>query len=73
MVYNTGNGASGKIQWILLLDVEKEESKTRNTLQKLLKQIRQSPQYNSGEKMFMRKRPRTSQPDISASTGTILK
>ena len=42
MVYNTENGASlqklpdksqisGKRQWILLLEIEKKESKTRNT------------------------------------------
>ena len=86
MVYNIGNGASlqklpdksqisGKRQWILLLEIEKKESKTRNTFQKLLEQISQSPWYNQNiadraraeqrEKMFMRKLPRTSQPDIS--------
>ena len=86
MVYNIGNGASlqklpdksqipGKRQWILLLEIEKKESKTLKTFQKLLEQIRQSPQYNQNiagraraeqrEKMFMRKLPRTSQPDIS--------
>ena len=94
MVYNTGNRASlqklpdksqisGKRQWILLLEIEKKESKTRNTFQKLLEQISQSPWYNQNiadraraeqrEKMFMRKLPRTSQPDISGNTGTILK
>ena len=47
MIYNTGNGASiqklpdksqilGKRQWILLLEIEKKESKTLNTCQKLL-------------------------------------
>ena len=52
MVYNTGNGASlqklpnksqisGK-----MLEIEKKESKTLNTFQKLLEQISQSPQYN---------------------------
>ena len=57
MVYNTGNGASlqklpdksqisGKRQQILLLEIEKKESKTLNTFQKLLNQIRQSPQDN---------------------------
>ena len=57
MVYNTENGASlqklpdksqisGKRQWILLLEIEKKESKTLNTFQKLLEQISQSPQYN---------------------------
>ena len=57
MVYNTGNGASlqklpdksqilGKRQWILLLKIEKKESKTRNNFQKLLEQISQRPQYN---------------------------
>ena len=60
MVYNTGNGASlqklldetqisGKRQWILLLEINKKESKTLNTFQKLLKlleQISQSPQNN---------------------------
>ena len=79
MIYNTGNGASiqklpdksqilGKRQWILLLEIEKKESKTRNTFQKLLEQISQTPQYNqnrqgqgSTEKMFMRKLPRNSQ------------
>ena len=82
MVYNIGNGASlqklpdksqisGKRQWILLLEIEKKESKTLKTFQKLLEQIRQSPQYNQNiagraraeqrEKMFMRKLPRTSQ------------
>ena len=94
MVYNTGNGASlqklpdksqisGKRQWILLLEIEKKESKTLKTFQKLLEQIRQSPQYSQNiagraraeqrEKMFMRKLPRTSQPDISGNTGTIPK
>ena len=48
MVYNTGNGASlqklldetqisGKRWWILLLEINKKESKTLNTFQKLLK------------------------------------
>ena len=48
MVYNTENGAllqklpdkstnSGKRYWILLLEIEKKEIKTLNTLQKLLK------------------------------------
>ena len=57
MVYNTGNGASlqklpdksqilGKRQWILLLKIEKKESKTRNNFQKLLEQISQRPQYS---------------------------
>ena len=57
MVYHTGNGASlqklpdksqilGKRQWILLLKIEKKESKTRNNFQKLLEQISQRPQYN---------------------------
>ena len=57
MVYNTENGAllqklpdkstnSGKRQWILLLEIEKKEIKTLNTVQKLLKQISQNPQYN---------------------------
>ena len=93
MVYNTGNGASfqklqdksqisGKRLWILLLEIEKKESKTRNDFQRLFEQISQSPQYNQRagraraeqrEKMFMRKLPRTSQPDISGSTGTIPK
>ena len=47
MVYNTENGASlqklpdksqisGKRLWILLLEIEKKESKRRNTFQKLL-------------------------------------
>ena len=46
MVYNTGNGASfqklqdksqisGKRSWILLLEIEKKESKTRNDFQRL--------------------------------------
>ena len=54
MVYFTGNGASlqklpdksqilGKRQWILILEIDKKESKT---LQKLLKQISQISQYN---------------------------
>ena len=57
MVYKTENGASlqklpdksqisGKRQWILLWEIEKKESKTLNTFQKLLEQISQSPQYN---------------------------
>ena len=57
MVYHTGNGASlqklpdksqilGKRQWILLLKIEKKESKTRNNFQKLLEQISQRPQYS---------------------------
>ena len=78
MVYNTENGASlqklpdksqisGKRQWIFLLEIQKNESKTLNTFQKLLKEISQSSQYNrvcgvrSLEEMFMRKLPRTSQ------------
>ena len=94
MVYNTENAASlqklpdksqisRKRQSILLLEIEKKESKTLNTFQKLLEQISQSPQYNQNivgkaraeqrEKMFMRKLPRTSQPDISGNTGTIPK
>ena len=41
MVYNTENGAdksqfSGKRQWILLLEIEKKESKTLKAFQKLL-------------------------------------
>ena len=91
MVYSTENGdslqklsgksqISGKIQWILLQEIEKKESKTRNTFHKLLEQISQSPQFNQNiagraraeqrEKMCMRNLPRTSQPDISANTGT---
>ena len=57
MIYNTGNGASlqqlpnkslisGKTQWILLLEIEKKESKALDTFQKLLEQTSQSPQYN---------------------------
>ena len=76
MVYNTGNGASlqklpdksqisGKRQWILLLEIEKKESKTLclKNFQKILEQISQSPQYNQSrqsqtsrvDEMFMRK------------------
>ena len=47
MVYNTGNGTSlqklpdksqisGKRWWILLLEIDEKESKTLNTIQKLL-------------------------------------
>ena len=47
MVYNTENGASvqklpdksqisGKIYWIFFLEIEKKESKTLKTFQKLL-------------------------------------
>ena len=80
MVYNTENGASlqklglqvksqisGKRCKILLLEIERKESKTLNTFQKLLDQISQSPQYNqsmqgqSREEIFTRKLPRTSQ------------
>ena len=32
--------------WILLLEIEKKESKILNTFQKLLEQINQNPQYN---------------------------
>ena len=59
MVYNTENGASlqklglqvksqisGKRYKILLLEIERKESKTLNTFQKLLDLISQSPQYN---------------------------
>ena len=60
MVYNNGNGASlqklldktqisGKIYWVILLEIKQKESKTLNTFQKLLKlleYISQSPQYN---------------------------
>ena len=58
MVYNTENGASlqklpdseitnsGNRQWILLLEIEKKESKTLNAFQKQLEQISQSRQYN---------------------------
>ena len=73
---------SGKRKWVLLLENEKKERKARKTFQKLFQQISQSHQYNYNiagraraerEKMFMRKLPRTSQPDISGNTGTILK
>ena len=48
MVYNNGNGASlqklldktqisGKIYWVILLEIKQKESKTLNTFQKLLK------------------------------------
>ena len=64
MVYNNGNGASlqklldktqisGKIYWVLLLEIKKKESKTLNTFQKLLKlleYISQSPQYNQSRR-----------------------
>ena len=91
MVYNTENGASlqklpdksqisGKRQWILLLEIEKKESKTRNTFQKLLEQISQSPQYNQSrlgqnrvEKIIMRKLAAKNQLDISGNTGTMPK
>ena len=57
MVHNTENGTLpqklpdksqilGKRQWILLLQIKKKESKTRNNFQKLLEQISQNPQYN---------------------------
>ena len=76
MVY--GNGASlqklpdksqisGKRQWILLLEIEKKESKTLNNFQKLLEQISESPQYNqsrqgqSSRENVQKKLPRTSQ------------
>ena len=91
MVYNTENGASlqklahqkkdrGKRQWILLLEIEKKESKTLNTFQKLLKQISQSPQYNQSrqrakaveEEMFMRTAKNQTYLEIR-NTGTIPK
>ena len=37
---------SGKSEQVLLLEIEKKESKTLNTFQKLLEQISKSPQYN---------------------------
>ena len=64
MVYNNGNGASlqklldktqisGKIYWVILLEIKQKESKTLNTFQKLLKlleYISQSPQYNQSRR-----------------------
>ena len=64
MVYNSGNGASlqklldktqisGKIYWVILLEIKQKESKTLNTFQKLLKlleYISQSPQYNQSRR-----------------------
>ena len=50
-----------------MLEIEKKESKTLNTFQKLLEQISQSPQYNqsrqgqSSRENVQRKLPRTSQ------------
>ena len=78
MVYNTENRVEprfrnyqvnhkfqGKRQWILLLEIEKKESKTLclKSFQKILEQISQSPQYNQSrqsqtsrvDEMFMRK------------------
>ena len=92
MVHNTENGASlqkldhqkkdrGKRYWILLLlEIEKKESKTLNTFQKLLKQISQSPQYNQSrqrakaveEEMFMRTAKNQTYLEIR-NTGTIPK
>ena len=49
-----------------MLEIEKKESKTLNTFQKLLEQISQSPQYNqsrqgqSSRENVQRKLPRTS-------------
>ena len=64
MVYNNGNGASlqklldktqisGKIYWVILLEIKQKESKTLNIFQKLLKlleYISQSPQYNQSRR-----------------------
>ena len=66
MVYNTENGASllklaqqkkqarGKRQWILLLEIEKNEIKTLNTFQKLLGQISHSPTSVQSEQAAQR-------------------
>ena len=88
MVYNTEITASlkklshqkkdrGKRQWILLLEIEKKESKTLNTFQKLLEQISQSPQYNQSRQSQSSKgtvyEETHQELDISGNTGTIPK
>ena len=55
MVYNTGNGAS--LQKLpnfrkKMLEIEKKESKTINTFQKILEQINQRPQYNQSRQGY---------------------
>ena len=89
MVYNTGNGASlqklpdksqisGKRQWILLLEIEKKESKTLNTFPKILQQISQSSQHNQSRqgqssRGNVNEETAKNQLDISGNTGTIPK
>ena len=71
---------SGKKQSILLLKIEKKESKKLKTLQKLLEQTSQSPQYMTAgraravEDMFMSlELTKNYALDIPGNTGTIPK
>ena len=88
MVYNTENGASlqkspdksqisGKRMLILLLEIEKKESKTLKTFQKLLKQISLSPQYNESRQSWSSRGNVNEKTDqelhMSENTGTIPK
>ena len=68
---------SGKRQRILLLEIEKNESKKLKSFQKILEQISQSPQYNqcrqnqSSRGIVYEKN--NQELDIAGNTGTIPK